>query len=240
MKSCPTCKRTYPDDTLAFCLADGALLSAPYDTSGTIQITQSQAARNASTEILSAARERTNSTPSNGRRILPYIGIGFAMLLLGGSIASIIIWRANLTTTTAEPQANVNGVPTATAQPSVERAEINAIEIDATAAWVDTGVTLSEGERFSIEASGAWANSGENPGTYGPNGLNNTWPGTVLDSANNGSLIGKVNGTVFPVGEHFSGYAPVSGRLYLSMNDVPGTYGDNLGSVVARVTHGGK
>lgn len=31
MKSCPTCNRTYPDDTLAFCLIDGSVLSAPYD-----------------------------------------------------------------------------------------------------------------------------------------------------------------------------------------------------------------
>ena len=31
MKSCPTCNRTYPDDTLAFCLMDGAVLSAPYN-----------------------------------------------------------------------------------------------------------------------------------------------------------------------------------------------------------------
>lgn len=31
MKSCPACNRTYPDDTLAFCLLDGSVLSAPYD-----------------------------------------------------------------------------------------------------------------------------------------------------------------------------------------------------------------
>lgn len=31
MKSCPTCNRTYPDDTLAFCLIDGSVLSAPFD-----------------------------------------------------------------------------------------------------------------------------------------------------------------------------------------------------------------
>jgi|SRR5688572_2897861 len=31
MKSCPNCNRTYPDDTLAFCLMDGSVLSAPYD-----------------------------------------------------------------------------------------------------------------------------------------------------------------------------------------------------------------
>lgn len=31
MKSCPTCNRTFPD-TLSFCLVDGAILSAPFDT----------------------------------------------------------------------------------------------------------------------------------------------------------------------------------------------------------------
>lgn len=31
MKKCPQCSRTYPDDTLAFCLEDGSLLSASFD-----------------------------------------------------------------------------------------------------------------------------------------------------------------------------------------------------------------
>jgi hypothetical protein len=31
IKECPTCKRTYSDPTYTFCLADGALLSAPFD-----------------------------------------------------------------------------------------------------------------------------------------------------------------------------------------------------------------
>ena len=31
MKKCPTCDRTYADETLSFCLVDGAILSAPYD-----------------------------------------------------------------------------------------------------------------------------------------------------------------------------------------------------------------
>ena len=36
MKSCPTCNRTYPDDTVAFCLVDGSVLSAPYDSAATM------------------------------------------------------------------------------------------------------------------------------------------------------------------------------------------------------------
>jgi hypothetical protein len=35
MKSCPTCSRTYSDDTMTFCLVDGAVLSAPYDSQDT-------------------------------------------------------------------------------------------------------------------------------------------------------------------------------------------------------------
>lgn len=35
MKKCPQCSRTYPDDTLAFCLEDGALLSASYNPQST-------------------------------------------------------------------------------------------------------------------------------------------------------------------------------------------------------------
>jgi hypothetical protein len=38
MKSCPLCHRTYPNDEFAFCLADGALLSAPYDPKQTLVI----------------------------------------------------------------------------------------------------------------------------------------------------------------------------------------------------------
>ena len=34
IKRCPVCNRTYSDETISFCLADGALLSAPYDKSG--------------------------------------------------------------------------------------------------------------------------------------------------------------------------------------------------------------
>jgi hypothetical protein len=38
MKSCPTCQRTYSDDTQTYCLVDGAVLSAPYDPNQTLQM----------------------------------------------------------------------------------------------------------------------------------------------------------------------------------------------------------
>jgi outer membrane biosynthesis protein TonB len=33
IKQCPSCNRTYSDESISFCLADGALLSAPYPSS---------------------------------------------------------------------------------------------------------------------------------------------------------------------------------------------------------------
>lgn len=40
MKHCPQCERTYADDTISFCLADGQLLSASYgDAAATLPLT---------------------------------------------------------------------------------------------------------------------------------------------------------------------------------------------------------
>ena len=35
VKECPICKRTYADASVTFCLADGSLLSAPFDPQAT-------------------------------------------------------------------------------------------------------------------------------------------------------------------------------------------------------------
>jgi hypothetical protein len=42
MKSCPTCNRTYSDNTITFCLVDGTILSAPYDPEATQRIPESR------------------------------------------------------------------------------------------------------------------------------------------------------------------------------------------------------
>ena len=42
MKKCPKCNRTYADETISFCLADGALLSADYDPEATLVLPHNQ------------------------------------------------------------------------------------------------------------------------------------------------------------------------------------------------------
>jgi hypothetical protein len=54
MKRCPTCNRTYPDETLAFCLVDGAVLSAPYEPGDTTRIPPTRQTNPPPTEVLGA------------------------------------------------------------------------------------------------------------------------------------------------------------------------------------------
>src|SRR5947199_3042084 len=60
MKSCPTCNRTYPDDTLAFCLMDGSVLSAPYDPSET-RAAPPRSNEPPPTEVISAQAKSTET-----------------------------------------------------------------------------------------------------------------------------------------------------------------------------------
>ena len=64
MKSCPNCNRTYADDTLTFCLDDGALLSAPYDPHATLLIPAERHTAPARTEILPQAPSSVDTQPA--------------------------------------------------------------------------------------------------------------------------------------------------------------------------------
>lgn len=67
MKRCPTCNRTYADETIAFCLADGALLSAPYDTKAG-QHSPDSSRTDAPTEIIPTAPDRAALFPTQKAR----------------------------------------------------------------------------------------------------------------------------------------------------------------------------
>ncbi len=63
MKSCPTCNRTYPDDSLAFCLMDGAVLSAPYDLAESQPPPATRGSNAPPTEVLNAPRVTAETGP---------------------------------------------------------------------------------------------------------------------------------------------------------------------------------
>jgi hypothetical protein len=62
MKRCPICERTYADDETTFCLADGALLSPPFDSQQTLVMNETPAGE-APTETLPDAESLSASQP---------------------------------------------------------------------------------------------------------------------------------------------------------------------------------
>ena len=112
------------------------------------------------------------------------------------------------------------------------------VVISAQQMWVDTGVVVVSGQSITLHASGTWDNARGDPSLgFGPNGRDNLWPGTILASARLGALIGKIGNNIFLVGDNYSANAPASGKLLLTINDVPGTFDDNWGAVNVRISY---
>ena len=63
MKICPTCNRTYADETLTFCLDDGSTLSATYGHNQTERISASRNTDPAPTEVLYSGSRADALTP---------------------------------------------------------------------------------------------------------------------------------------------------------------------------------
>jgi hypothetical protein len=88
MKRCPQCNRTFSDETLSFCIADGQLLSPSYDSPATLPLAPARATDGAVTEIIPSAL-----TPERARQIirrnriagLVGIPIGAIIMLIGVS-----------------------------------------------------------------------------------------------------------------------------------------------------------
>lgn len=59
MKRCPKCDRTYADDKTTFCLADGTLLSPPYDPDATQRISEPLATNPPPTEVITHSAQPT-------------------------------------------------------------------------------------------------------------------------------------------------------------------------------------
>jgi hypothetical protein len=102
----------------------------------------------------------------------------------------------------------------------------------------DTGKDIAVGEELSISASGSWGTDRFQSNNLGPDGLITCRGGGnhVLPGAPCGALVGRIgNGPWFYIGPAYFAGASTSGRLFLSINDDRGSYGDNVGQPL-RVT----
>ena len=125
MKSCPSCNRTYGDDTFTFCLDDGALLSASYDPGATLQIPAARDTDQQVTEILRPQSEPVHPHPAppqatirapvpfhyaqetvpsplhekRGSAAKKFVGGVIVLLSIGVIVLGYIVWRGNQNST---------------------------------------------------------------------------------------------------------------------------------------------
>lgn len=114
MKQCPTCNRTYADETLTYCLADGSLLSAPYDSAATQRIPTSRPTNPSPTEVLPSNLSSYQPTRRGNSPLLVYVVVGLMALLAGGAIVAWIKSDSNVSST-AKTEVSSN-VPSSTEQ----------------------------------------------------------------------------------------------------------------------------
>ena len=110
------------------------------------------------------------------------------------------------------------------------------IAVSALERWTDTGLTVRAGDVMTFEADGVIQMSGNRNDTARPSGSRRSAPGALVPDAAAGTLIGRIgNGTPFAIGQRRTiSRAPVSGRLYLSVND--DYLNDNEGAFDVMVT----
>jgi cell division septation protein DedD len=86
MKNCPKCYRSYSDETLTYCLEDGSLLSASFDSEATQRIPPSRITNLQSTEVLPPTPSVSKSIRQLRKPLLVYLVIGLLALIAGGII----------------------------------------------------------------------------------------------------------------------------------------------------------
>jgi hypothetical protein len=159
-------------------------------------------------------------TESGDERRVPFSAVG--RLYLGNFPG-----QAPTSTTAASP-----ATPAATppAAPGVVRVLANQ-------KWVDTGMTVSQGQQVAIESSGEVKLNADGSESSGPTGVGSgrRTPGATAPDVPVGALVGRIgNGPAFAVGDLRNVAMPGTGRLYLGVND--DAHGDNQGHFDVRLT----
>jgi hypothetical protein len=109
------------------------------------------------------------------------------------------------------------------------------VDVPATKQWVDTNLDLRAGAKLRFTATGqitypadeSRAGKMKSAGTFGPAGLTRGWADLVhqyaVTDAGHGALIGRVGSAdyaqAFLIGESKEYDVPVSGRLYIGLNE---------------------
>ncbi len=112
------------------------------------------------------------------------------------------------------------------------------VDVFADRSWQETGIDLQEGEGVVITARGSWSHGTEADFEpyYGADGFKKLDGNALLPRVWVGTLVGRIGeGRPFPIGDRLGLLVLRDGRLWLSMNDVPGHFANNRGSLRVRI-----
>ena len=112
------------------------------------------------------------------------------------------------------------------------------VEVFADRMWQDNGIDLGDGQGVVVTARGAWSHGSETgfEPHYDAGGFQKLDSTAILPRVWVGTLLGRIgDGPPFPIGRRLGVLALSEGRLRLSMNDVPGQFDNNRGSLRVRI-----
>jgi hypothetical protein len=132
MKQCPTCQRTYADDTLVYCLDDGSVLAAVYDPQATQIIAPPRHTDPMPTAVflppsVAPPQERTAAAAQTVVRqgvnpAVVYVLVALLALVVGGGIVALLLRPAAREETSSSPSTIAPRQDTATTTASREPA----------------------------------------------------------------------------------------------------------------------
>ena len=170
MKQCPQCNRTYADETLTFCLADGALLSAPYDPQAT-QVLPSSSGLPFVTEPSLTKQSKPQVTHHNRRFNLSHIVILVLAILLAGSAVALFYEKGKESTNSNAKST----LPTLTPNPIKSEQNANPLMSSNTQDTSTSPPVIKNQARFSVSSCNSIKDSRTGLEWYVGQDRNITW-----------------------------------------------------------------
>ena len=148
MKECPRCSRVYKDESLRFCLDDGAaLVTEASAAQPTIRINPQRTRSAKATEVLPGSRL---TPPTQDQSMIPWLVTGAALLLVAVmGIGITILVVANHQSGTSAPNSNGSNVGK---NVNTTKTPANVVDLTGTK-WTQTS-TVSQIKEFNFQANG--------------------------------------------------------------------------------------
>jgi hypothetical protein len=124
---------------------------------------------------------------------------------------------------------------------AVYGADKKEVDVAAGSSWLDTGVDVKPGDTLTFTASGSVAYQ---PNSSTPDGLARGWMDLIaqfpVNSSGKGALVGRFGDSpaarAFLIGAHSEHNAPITGRLFLAVNEMASMPGSGSYHVVINRT----